>query len=205
MKIVCLGDSLTYGYGCSRKKIWTTIAEENSGYNIINKGINGDTTGGMLSRFYQDVILQQPDVVLIMGGSNDLGVGAIQGVIHANIMSIVHQSFYNNIIPVVATLPKMNSSCIKKEWEDFAHYSNMGNSLLIYRDWIYNLGTTFGVKILDLYNLFDQKIGSQNYSLYYLDGVHFNPLGHKLMADIFLNYMNELEIGFKKMKNSNSA
>ena len=48
MKIVCLGDSLTYGFMVRRSKIWTKLSEDKTGFEIINEGISGDTSGGML-------------------------------------------------------------------------------------------------------------------------------------------------------------
>ena len=49
-KILCIGDSLTYGYGVSRGQRWTTLAAEKSGWTLTNHGVCGDTTGGMLVR-----------------------------------------------------------------------------------------------------------------------------------------------------------
>ena len=42
--IICLGDSLTYGYGVRRAQCWTELAAEMSGWNVINRGICGDTS-----------------------------------------------------------------------------------------------------------------------------------------------------------------
>ena len=42
MKIVCLGDSLTYGFGVSRSNSWTNIVNKETRLEIVNKGINGD-------------------------------------------------------------------------------------------------------------------------------------------------------------------
>lgn len=67
MKIVCLGDSLTYGYGVPRRDCWVSLAAEATGHTLVNRGINGDTTGGMLARFGRDVLSEQPDRVLLMG------------------------------------------------------------------------------------------------------------------------------------------
>ena len=57
MKIICIGDSLTEGYGVGRPENWVTLLNERSENDIINKGISGDTTGGMLARFQKDVKL----------------------------------------------------------------------------------------------------------------------------------------------------
>ena len=76
MKIVCLGDSLTYGFGVSRSNSWTNIVNKETRLEIVNKGINGDTTSGMLARFNEDVVKNSPDIVFIMGGTNDFIAGA---------------------------------------------------------------------------------------------------------------------------------
>ena len=32
MELICLGDSLTYGYGVRRAQVWTALAEQRSGW-----------------------------------------------------------------------------------------------------------------------------------------------------------------------------
>ncbi len=41
-------------------------------YEVINKGINGDTAQGVLRRLDRDVILLQPDIVIVAIGTNDI-------------------------------------------------------------------------------------------------------------------------------------
>ena len=48
MDILCIGDSLTYGYGVGRPHTWCAIASQLTGWNFINLGANGATTGEML-------------------------------------------------------------------------------------------------------------------------------------------------------------
>ncbi|MCD8140286.1 MAG: hypothetical protein LUE17_11010 [Planctomycetaceae bacterium] len=48
MKILCLGDSLTFGTGVTRSNAWTTLVHKQTGYEVVNRGVPGDTTGGML-------------------------------------------------------------------------------------------------------------------------------------------------------------
>jgi lysophospholipase L1-like esterase len=40
---------------------------------VVNAGVNGDPTDGMIGRFRADVALEDPDVVIVWGGLNDLG------------------------------------------------------------------------------------------------------------------------------------
>lgn len=72
ISIACMGDSLTEGYLISEKSCWPSLLDKETGLKIINCGICGDTTGGMLARFYEMVIVPKPNYVIIMGGTNDI-------------------------------------------------------------------------------------------------------------------------------------
>lgn len=50
MKLICIGDSLTFGYGVRPSRRWTRLCAQETGWEIVNEGISGDTTGGMLVR-----------------------------------------------------------------------------------------------------------------------------------------------------------
>ena len=50
MKLICIGDSLTFGYGVRPSQRWTRLCAQETGWEIVNEGISGDTTGGMLVR-----------------------------------------------------------------------------------------------------------------------------------------------------------
>ncbi|MGI6548787.1 MAG: SGNH/GDSL hydrolase family protein [Syntrophomonadales bacterium] len=71
-KIVCIGDSITYGFPYGNDASWTRMLAEATGFLVINRGINGNTTGEMLDRFSRDVLSFSPDYVIIMGGANDI-------------------------------------------------------------------------------------------------------------------------------------
>lgn len=71
MKLLCLGDSLTYGYDVPRPQRWTTLVEKELGITIDNQGVCGDTTEGMQYRL-QFLRLEAYDAFFLMGGSNDV-------------------------------------------------------------------------------------------------------------------------------------
>jgi len=76
LDLICIGDSLTFGYGVRRAQRWTTLAEEETGWELHNYGVCGDTTGGMLAR-PRELLRQLPGRAderrfLLMGGSNDI-------------------------------------------------------------------------------------------------------------------------------------
>ena len=68
-KIIAIGDS-TFGSHFA-KKGRVGILRNEYGINIVNKGINGDYTSGMLYRFEDDVVKEQPSHV-ITGGAMTL-------------------------------------------------------------------------------------------------------------------------------------
>ena len=58
MKLICIGDSLTFGYGVHLSQRWTRLCAQETGWELVNEGINGDTTGGMLARMQGGVLAE---------------------------------------------------------------------------------------------------------------------------------------------------
>ncbi|NER14021.1 arylesterase [Leptobacterium flavescens] len=100
-KLVCLGDSLTEGYGVERVYWWSELLDRTLDIEIVNEGISGDTTGGMLARFKTSVIDHDPSHLLITGGTNDLYFGIPNHYIISNIMAMTRQARYRGIISVI--------------------------------------------------------------------------------------------------------
>lgn len=155
-KIVCLGDSLTYGYGVSRSKVWTKLAEDKLHIEIINVGICGDTSGGMVSRFHNSVCLQKPNAVHIMGGVNDFIVGAGMGPVKSNMMAMVHQAAAKFIRPIIGIPTKIDEGNVRQDWAEFADFSRVAEELHAYRKWLIELCNTFNIKYIDYYTEFDR-------------------------------------------------
>ncbi len=65
-----------------------------NGLNAVNRGISGDTTGGMLDRLGRSVLELEPapDIVLVQGGINDLYTGVPEDDIVDNIRAIVRKT-----------------------------------------------------------------------------------------------------------------
>lgn len=69
--LLCLGDSLTFGYGAAPGAAYPQQLEQLTGYVTQNAGVNGDTAEGALARL--PALLQQntPGLVLVSIGGND--------------------------------------------------------------------------------------------------------------------------------------
>ena len=59
------------------------------GLRTVNRGISGDTTGGMLERVDADVCALAPEVVVVHGGINDIFMGVGDDEIVSNLRAIV--------------------------------------------------------------------------------------------------------------------
>jgi lysophospholipase L1-like esterase len=79
--VVFLGDSITQG--------WTSLKRDFPEYKVANRGIGGDTTRGVLYRLDADVLSLEPTAVVLLIGTNDIGLGGDPEEIGANIREIV--------------------------------------------------------------------------------------------------------------------
>lgn len=187
MKIICIGDSLTEGFGVSKAENWVSLLNERTEHEIINRGISGDTTGGMLSRFKADVLDEKPRYVIIMGGGNDFIMGNSLGSVRSNIMAMVHQAYNKGVIPILGTGLKIDEKNFRKDWAEIADIAHLKESTSDQRDWIFKFGRIFNVKYIDFYHMFESM--GQGKSLL-LDGLHPSKEGHGILADIAYKSLN---------------
>ena len=185
MKLVCLGDSITYGYGVRRSECWVTVASRLSGVECINRGINGDTTGGMLSRFSAEVLAERPKAVLLMGGANDIMLGAGEGAARANITSMAHRAVAAGIVPLIG-IPLPFALPVREDWAvltDFAAASAVHDS---YARWLHHVCGVFNFRMVDFRAAFLERVAESggDASAWFLDGLHPTAEGHALMADV---------------------
>ncbi|MDB6031442.1 MAG: Lipolytic protein family [Verrucomicrobiales bacterium] len=79
--VVFLGDSITEG--------WNTLAKDFPGIKVANRGIGGDTTRGVRLRMKEDVEDLNPAAVVLLIGTNDLGLGGKPETVAENIKAIL--------------------------------------------------------------------------------------------------------------------
>jgi len=95
--IVALGDSLTAGYGLSRKQAYPALVAEKmreAGYqfDVVNAGSSGDTTAGGLRRLPEILRAHKKiDIFILELGINDAFRGVSIDQIRANLQAIIDQ------------------------------------------------------------------------------------------------------------------
>lgn len=95
--ILALGDSLTDGYGLSRKQAYPALIAEkmrsgNYQFEVINAGSSGDTTAGGLRRLPPLLRGKKIDVLILALGINDAFRGVSIEQMRVNLQAIIDQT-----------------------------------------------------------------------------------------------------------------
>jgi len=186
LKIVFLGDSLTYGYGLRRSEVWTKLIENQLGIEVINKGICGDTTGGMLTRYSKDVLDNKPTHVFIMGGTNDFIMEVPLSVVKANVSTIVHYSLTNNIKPIIGIQIPKEIEIASENWPTLTDFNRINEDIHRYRDWVMQFVQIFKLQSVDFYKAFVCIKKEEERKALYTDGLHLTKEGNLIMAQVFI-------------------
>jgi len=70
--VLALGDSLTAGAGVTPEQAWPALLEQRTGWQVVNGGVNGDTTAQGLQRLPALLDEYHPVLVLVTLGGNDM-------------------------------------------------------------------------------------------------------------------------------------
>jgi len=171
-RIVFMGNSITEG--------WKTFHPEFfSGKPYINRGISGQTTPQMLLRFRADVINLNPELVIILAGTNDIagntGPSSIEMIAH-NIISMAELAIINDIKIILCSVLPVYDYTWKPGLNPVGKISTLNE---IIRDYAQNNGITY----LDYYSsMVDNRKGL--IEPYTYDGVHPNKLGYTIMESL---------------------
>lgn len=178
MKVVCIGDSLTFGYGVRKNKCWVSILNSTEKYEVINKGVNGDTSVGILSRFFKDVVSHSPVACTIMCGSNDLLIGKNVDNIVDNIDLMIKDCALKNIVPIVISPPKVLSELASLLWSNDINYDIVNSKLQALDEKLSYLCSKNNLNFVSLNNLLPLE------NIYYTDGLHLSESGNEYVYKI---------------------
>jgi len=186
LSYVALGNSLTVGYIPFRirnqpymrflKELADDFLSESGKceeieVSMINKGVNGDLTEGMLHRFQRDVIDFKPNYVIILGGTNDIGWGYSIQKIYNNLKTMYMKARENGIEPIGCTLPSV------RRWDNGIPPRIEINDLLI------DYCRLREISCVDLFSKTCDPETKRLKSDYSSDGLHLNKLGYMKVAE----------------------
>jgi len=186
-KIICHGDSLTHGADIEPEYRWPALLHNAlGGIETLNTGISGDTTAGLLSRFGADVIVHKPDVVILMGGTNDFWWGLPVNMVMANLYAMAYQAQHHGIAPVFGLpTPFDANQAAKQPWNPpESGYARLLDNVQALRQKLATAARESEIPVLDFYRLFTDDSGTVSTALFLEDGVHPNGQGHREMAEM---------------------
>ena len=210
-KIIFIGNSIVAGYPWGKGKSFTGVLRrmlkdgvngngepiafaKSTGFDLINKGVNGDTTSGIAARFEQDVLSHKPDFVFYHTGANDfIYREAAPEEAFANLESLAKQADAEGITSVYITPVPVDAGKAGYMWLAGCgiSYDAVNRELKQFSDMLKNTGRLF-VDMNALYKDFTEEIGDVD--LAYLDGVHPTPAGHEFIAGKILDLMEREEL-----------
>ena len=180
MKVTCYGESNTFGYDprsmfgdpYDPENRWVDILAKNTGWNIVNEGLNGREIPDESVSFPADT-----DLLIIMLGTNDLlqfwTPESASGKMERFLESLAMDR--KKILLIAPPPMKFGEWVIDKELIDDSF-----TLAKCYR----NLAEGLGIRFADA--------GEWNIPLAY-DGVHMTEKGHRAFARGLVNYLNKGE------------
>ena len=203
--IVAIGDSITQadthwtvnGHKNTIQGGWVTrlgnLLKEDfpDEYEVVNKGVNGDTALGVLNRLDRDVILLRPDVVIIAIGTNDIfaKLSAVSNSTpdsYQTTMTRIFNKLQLNLPDTPVFIIGMTTAL-----RNYAHM-RFGNFLPQqevvqavvndYNNVLKELAQDFGFLYVDIPSQWPLDV-KRSWELY-ADGIHPNDAGYDLMASI---------------------
>ena len=186
MKIVAFGDSITEGRagGITPEQNWLTLLSKKLGRNFefFNAGVGGNSAREAMARFEKDVLVHDPDVVLLeFGGNNhdpapERKARRVSDQEFRSLLEKFKAGLPANCKVVMITFPPI----IDEQHVYFKRVpgGKVDSELQSQRQIVRDFAKRNGYPLLDLYKL----IHPNRYKLILRDGVHLSPAGHTFFA-----------------------
>lgn len=106
--VAILGDSLSYGTGADKGQDYPSLLAANTGWNIINAGVPGDTSADGLERLQYLLDNHEIDLLIVELGGNDFLRRVPEAETMNNLKSILTEIKANNIQPLLVAIPEFS-------------------------------------------------------------------------------------------------
>jgi lysophospholipase L1-like esterase len=143
-----------------------------------NAGAPGDLTAGMLARCDRDVWPYRPDVLFILGGTNDVGTGVDQSTTIANLRSIVIGARSRRVHIFLMKIPPTSSA------SDVAAIDSLNAAIV-------RLGNSYTIVVIDIHTPLSAPDGTI-VPKYTIDGLHLSSLGVQVVVSAIYNRIHRL-------------
>jgi acyl-CoA thioesterase-1 len=106
--VLVLGDSVSYGTGAGKGEDYPTLLAGNTGWNVINAGVPGDTTADGLERLPSLLEEHSPQLLLVELGGNDFLRHVPLTQTASNLKAILSQARAKGVPTVLLAVPRPN-------------------------------------------------------------------------------------------------
>lgn len=122
--VLVLGDSLVYGTGASRESAWPQIVARDSGWDVINAGIPGNTSADALARLDDLLDQYQPNAVILAIGGNDFLRDLPEKQTRENLTQMIRKS---QSVTTHVALVAIPAKSLRAELRDHALYADLAS------------------------------------------------------------------------------
>lgn len=185
MRILFLGDSLTYGFAMPREQAWPALCAGQAGLQGINLAVNGNTTGGMLAALPRALEIHAPDLVFLMGGANDIFYGGDLAGAQANLGGLIHLAVAAGAQPILG-IPPSPKLPVRPDWASLLP-KNAKELMECYLNWLRRFAGVFRLPLLDFCRELPRRAAAAGLvpgDCYLEDGLHPSREGHRIMAGL---------------------
>ncbi len=163
-KILAFGDSLTYGYRVDSDKNYPSILSNLLQSEVINAGVNGETTKEGLKRLPKLLKRYKPQILIICEGGNDLLRSKKFSDIKANLAKMIELAQKEKIFVVLIGVPYL----------EYLRYSTAS--------FYYDLAKEYNVPLES-----DALAQILNDNSLKVDEVHPNAKGYEILSNALAN------------------
>ncbi len=205
-KILFIGDSIT---DCGRKnenaplgngyvKLFhdmVAVRQPEKNIKIINRGIGGNNTEDLKTRWTDDVIKHRPDWLSVKIGINDL-----HRFLRENQESITPEDFAKNYDDILARTKKRLPKCkilliepfyISNEISDSSFRNEVLKTLPEYIKTVRDMSKKYNTMLIKTHDMFKKLLKYHDSDLFCAEPVHPNMTGHLAIAEAVYNALNK--------------
>lgn len=151
---------------------------------IINRGILGDNSFGLLNRI-NDIIGLQPKILFVIIGINDIAGNIPVKVTLNNICEFVNQIIESSPTTKIFVHSILPTNPVHSEHRvEFSNHYNKNDQFVELNNLLKSQSKFLKFSFIDLYKYFVDESGNLNSEFSNEDGLHLNSKGYQLWADI---------------------
>ncbi|WP_400241523.1 SGNH/GDSL hydrolase family protein [Niallia sp. JL1B1071] len=183
--LICFGDSITAGVENRNEAVLTAkLADKIDYYEIINAGVNGNTTINALKRIQEDVINKQPDLVTVLFGANDAAF-------HKMIELPIYQNNIRRIVQLIG--PDKTILISPAPIDETVQFARTNEILASYANAVKDVATETGAYFIDFYSeMLSLKDYQNKLKGIHNDGLHFGEEGYDILVDLIVKKLREI-------------